>query len=78
VSADWIRDIVRAGVASIGLDPDQYAGHSLRAGMITEMDSQGVSLAAIMQRSGHRSYQVAARYVRHADPYAHDPLAKRA
>jgi hypothetical protein len=31
---------------------------------------------AIMTRSGHKSVQTLKRYIRHADQFAFDPLAK--
>jgi site-specific recombinase XerD len=71
-----IYQAVRDAAERTGLDPRQVGAHSLRAGMITEMDRQGVSLPSIMKRSGHRSVATVVRYVRNRDPYAHDPLAK--
>jgi len=78
VSSRWILHVVKTAAEAAGLDPALYGAHSLRAGMITELDRQGVSLPAIMLRSGHRSFEVASRYVRTRDAYASDPLAGRA
>ena len=77
LTTGWnINNIVRAGVASIGLDPADYGAHSLRAGMITAANAMGVPDSAIMKRSGHKSVATLARYVRHRDLFAFDPLAK--
>lgn len=72
-----IYQVVKDAAAAAGLDVSQIGAHSLRAGMITELDRRGVSLPSIMQRSGHKSYAVAAKYVRNRDPFAHDPLVRR-
>jgi integrase len=77
VSAKWVWCVVKAGAAAAGLDPRRYGAHSLRAGMITALDEAGVSLPAIMARSGHRSFDVVARYVRRRDAFTADPLARR-
>ena len=50
----------RAGLA--GFNPDEFAGHSLRSGFITETGRQGRSLADAMAMSGHRSTAVALDY----------------
>ena len=72
-----IYKIVLERAAAAGLDARRYGAHSLRAGMITALDAAGVSTAAIMSRSGHRSIATMARYVRPADSFALDPLAGR-
>ena len=47
-----------------GLDPDKYAGHSLRAGLATSAAQAGVSERSIMAQTGHKSVIVARRYIR--------------
>jgi integrase len=37
LSTDWLRDVIKKGVASIGLDPVKFSGHSLRAGGATDL-----------------------------------------
>jgi integrase len=76
ISGDAINDVVKRCVELIGLDPAGYGGHSLRAGMITAAAADGVPDSAIMARSGHKSVQTLKRYIRHADLFAFDPLAK--
>ena len=71
-----VNEIVQAGVSSIGLDPTKYGSHSLRAGMITAANAAGVPDTAIMKRTGHKNVATLARYVRHRDLFAFDPLAK--
>ena len=76
VSGWSVNEIVRAGVESIGLDVSEYGAHSLRAGMVTAANAAGVPDTAIMKRSGHKSVATLARYVRHRDLFAFDPLAR--
>jgi integrase len=58
--------IVKACVEAVGLDPTLFAGHSLRAGFITEAAQRGVSMNNIMRHSRHTSERVAATYIRPA------------
>jgi len=71
-----INEIVRGAAESIGLDPADYGAHSLRAGMITAANAEGVPDSAIMRRSGHKSVQTLSRYVRHRDLFAFNPLSR--
>ena len=76
VCTKWPWCVVKAAAKAAGLDASRFGAHSLRAGMMTELDRAGASLPVIMQRSGHRSVQVAMRYVRHRDgAVSVDPLA---
>lgn len=64
-----VARIVKRLVERIGLDPAEYAGHSLRAGAITELFEAGESELHIMELSGHKSVDVLKRYVRRKDPF---------
>ncbi len=46
-----------------GLDPEKYAGHSLRAGLATAA-AGGAQERDIMRQTGHRSVQMLRRYIR--------------
>jgi integrase len=61
--------VVKRAVASIGLEPAPYAGHSLRAGFVTAAVVQGVNEIAIMEHTGHRSLSTLRRYYRRGDPF---------
>lgn len=56
--------IVKRAAEKAGLDPDKYAGHSLRAGLATSAAQAGVSERSIMAQTGHKSVVVARRYIR--------------
>jgi len=62
-----IAALVQANVARLGLDPQQYGAHSLRAGFITEAGEAGASELLIAAQTGHRSMDTLRRYFRRRD-----------
>jgi integrase len=71
-----VGEAVQRAAGLVGLDPAKYGGHSLRASCITAAVEAGASELAIMQRTGHKSVQTLARYVRPASAFRVDPLRK--
>ncbi len=57
---------VKQAAAPIGLDAKSFAGHSLRAGLVTSAAIQGRSDRSIMKQTGHRSVAMVQRCVRDA------------
>jgi len=55
--------IVKRYAAAAGLDPAQYAGHSLRSGFATTAGHAHVSERAIMQQTGHQSTTMVRKYI---------------
>jgi len=62
-----IARLVQHYAAAAGYDPTHFAGHSLRAGFLTEGASQGATIFKLQEVSRHKSVQVLADYVRNAD-----------
>jgi integrase len=58
--------VVKRAAAAAGLDPAQFAGHSLRAGLITSAAEADVHERDIMRQSRHKSIPVMRRYIRGA------------
>lgn len=56
--------IVKRCAEAAGLDPAQYAGHSLRAGLATAAAEAGVSERTIMAQTRHKSLPMVRRYIR--------------
>jgi integrase len=56
--------IVKRCAKEAGLDPENYAGHSLRSGLGTAAAMADVSESAIMAQTGHKSLPVVRRYIR--------------
>jgi integrase len=59
-----VANIVKRAAAAAGLDPADYAGHSLRSGMATAAARAGASERAIMDQTRHRSVAMVRRYIR--------------
>ncbi len=58
--------IVKSCAIRAGLEPRQFAGHSLRSGFITEAAGAGVDSRDIMAQTGHRSEAVMRGYIQDA------------
>lgn len=58
--------VVKRCALAAGLDPTRYAGHSLRAGLITTVAVAGAQDREIMDHSRHRSVETMHGYVRTA------------
>ena len=56
--------VVKRTAAGAGLDPERFAGHSLRAGLATAAALADVPEHAIMRQTRHRSVEVFHGYVR--------------
>ena len=74
LSGAAVGEVVQRAVRLIGLDANRYGGHSLRAGCVTAAATAGVADVVIMRRTGHRSVQTLAKYVRPASLFLVDPL----
>ena len=64
LSGDAVSEVIRERLAAVGIDPEGYSGHSLRAGFATSAAQAGVSTLKIRQQTGHASDAMLARYVR--------------
>lgn len=56
--------VVKACAAAAGYDPALFAGHSLRAGFLTEAAAQGANLFKMKEHSRHKSLETVSEYVR--------------
>lgn len=70
LTGETIARVVKAAAASLGLDPREYAGHSMRRGFVTTAAKQGASLDHIMSTTGHKSVEMVRGYIEDADPFA--------
>lgn len=71
-----VARVVKRTAEAAGLDADQYAGHSLRAGLATSAALAGESLTDVMRQTRHKSERVARGYVRVADAFKNNVAAK--
>ena len=71
-----IARIVKGAAQRIGLAPELFSGHSLRAGFVTQGYREGVPESDIMQQTGHRSREVLAKYRREGERFRTNLSAK--
>jgi integrase len=64
LSGDAVSEVIRERLAAIGINPEGYSGHSLRAGFATSAAQAGVSTLKIRAQTGHASDAMLSRYVR--------------
>lgn len=64
ISGRTINLIVKRRITLIGLNPDEFGAHSLRAGFLSESSYQGINLTEAMMLSGHKSIKTAQGYCR--------------
>lgn len=67
--------VVKRAASSAGLDPAQFAGHSLRSGLATAAAAAGVSERAIMATTGHSSVAMVRRYIREGSLFRENAAA---
>lgn len=70
-----VAEVVKRCAAAAGLDPVKFAGHSLRAGLITSAAEAGVSDRDIMRHSRHKSADMMRRYIRDAQIFDRNAAA---
>jgi site-specific recombinase XerD len=66
LSSKGVARLVKKVCRVVGLDPTDYAGHSLRAGHVTQATSNGAPSHITKQQTGHKSDKVFNGYYRQA------------
>jgi site-specific recombinase XerD len=62
--------VVKRAATAAGLDPANYAGHSLRSGMATSAARAGADERSIMNQTRHRSVAMVRRYIQRGQLFA--------
>ena len=75
LSGEAVSLVIKGRVSAIGLEPDKYSGHSLRAGFATSAATAGVSSWKIRQQTGHASDAMLARYIRDGELFVDNAAA---
>lgn len=70
-----VARVVKRQAAKVGLDPRQFSGHSLRAGLATSAAKAGVPERVIANTTGHRSMAVLRRYIRDGSLFTENAAA---
>jgi len=69
ISPQTVALVVKARAAAAGYDPTLFAGHSLRAGFLTEAGRQGANLFKMKEHSRHKSLEMLSEYVRDQEAF---------
>ncbi len=75
LNKDSIGTIVKRAALRAGLSVKELAGHSLRAGHVTQGAMNGVREAVIMKQTGHRSEATLRKYIRHGEIFLQNSAA---
>ena len=70
-----IANIIKARVGKVGLSPEKFSGHSLRAGLATSAAQHGKSSLKIREITGHKSDAMLAKYIRDGDIFRDNAAA---
>ena len=66
--------IVKKYAALAGLDPKDFAGHSLRRGFATSAAQHDVDTLSIMRQTRHKSEKMVHRYIEQGNLFKENPL----
>lgn len=70
-----VAQIIKRHAARAGIDPEQVAGHSLRAGLATSAAAAGVSERVIADTTGHKGTAMLRRYIREGSLFRENAAA---
>ncbi len=71
LSGQGVAAVVKRAALAAGLDPSFFAGHSLRAGHVTQAKRNDATDLEVMSQTHHRSAESISGYVREADLFRH-------
>lgn len=64
-----VARVVKKYAELAGLNPNDYAGHSLRSGLATSASEAGMNDTSIMKQTGHKTRNMVDRYVQEGNKY---------
>jgi integrase len=76
MNAGSVARIVKRVAEAAGLDPANYAGHSLRAGFATQAFLNGAPEFSIMRQTRHKSLDTVRKYIRDHSLFRDNPAAR--
>ena len=71
-----VADIVKKYMARLGLNPDDFAGHSLRRGFATSAAQHDLNTLEIMRQTRHKSEKMVHRYIEQGNLFKENALNK--
>lgn len=76
LTAQSVALVIKRLAAQAGIEANDLAGHSLRAGLATAAAAAGVSERSIMAQTGHRSLATVRKYIREGSLFLENAAAK--
>jgi integrase len=73
LTAQYVSKILKRHAERVGLEPEGYSAHSLRAGFITQAIRAGKAERRVKEHSGHKSWETFNRYVEKAGTFQDNP-----
>lgn len=73
---DSVAYIIKRAARRAGFDDEVLAGHSLRAGHVTQAARNGVGERVIMEQTGHKSPAMLRKYIRHGGLFEENAAAR--
>ena len=68
--------IVKKYIAAAGLNPKDFAGHSLRRGFATSAAQHDVDALSIMRQTRHKSEKMVHRYIEQGNIFKDNALSR--
>lgn len=66
ITTTVVARLIKHYAKAVGLNADDYSGHSLRVGLVTSAALAGAATWEIKKQTGHKSDSMVARYIRQA------------
>jgi integrase len=70
LTSGMVARTIKKYIKKIGLDPSNYSGHSLRAGLVTSAAIAGAAEWQIRKQTGHKSNEMVSRYIRQSEMFS--------
>ncbi|MEP7220566.1 MAG: tyrosine-type recombinase/integrase, partial [Bacteroidota bacterium] len=71
-----VARIVKAAAERIGLDVEDFAGHSLRRGFVSQAGADGAADEEISHQTGHRDRRMIQKYTEHTSIWSRNAATK--
>lgn len=68
--------VVKKYISMLGMDPSEFAGHSLRRGFATSAAQHDLDTLSIMRQTRHKSEKMVHRYIEQGNLFRQNPLNK--
>lgn len=76
LSGEAVSEIVKKYARMVGLDPKEFAGHSLRSGFATAAAMAGCEERDIMRQTRHKDRRSVQRYIRDGSLFLNNPAGR--